>query len=118
MTITRKGMAGVFDILRKIENPEEFEPGMIPEIRRILTEIAQGVIALGRLANEIDAQRKQVKAFFDEGNMGLASAIAIDYEDTDRSALLRIAEEMRGSVEASPDSQHDDGYKVNEMEEE
>lgn len=118
MTVTRKGMAGVFDILRKIENPEEFEPGMIPEIRRILTEVAQGVIALGRLANEIDAQRKQVKALFDEGNMGLASATAIDYEDTDRSALLRIAEEMRGSVEASPDSQHDDGYKVNEMEEE
>lgn len=130
MTTNREGMAGAFDILHHIDDPEEYEPGMIPEIRRILTDLAQKVIALGNLANRIETERRKVQELFDEGNMGLASSTALEYMDRDRVALQEIATAMRGKVRVgnpfddprygspdSPEANSNDGHTIKAGEE-
>ena len=98
MTVLREGMAGIMDVLRIIEDPEEYEPGHIPELRKLLTDLAHRVLSLGNLANEIDAERVKVDELFEEGNMGLASSLAMEYMKKDRDALREIATAMRGRV--------------------
>ena len=93
-----EGIAGALALLKAIESPEEYEPGHIPQLRHVLTELAQEVISLGNLANEIDFEHDMVEEFFEEGNMGLASSLAMEYMRGDLDALKKIAEAMRGKV--------------------
>ena len=126
----REGLAGAMDILRMIENPDEYEPGHIPELRKILVALVIRVISLGNLANEIDANRRAVQEFFDEGNMGLAASMAITDMANARNRLREIEMGMVGKVrvdlgnlddrQSEPDgpvAESSDGYKVTEMEE-
>jgi hypothetical protein len=129
------------DVLRIIEDPDEYETGHIPELRKLLTNLAHRVISLGNFANDIDAERVKVEDLFEEGNMGLASSMAMEYMKKDRDALREIRKAMIGRVRvdlgnldesptvrevnirrgAEPDgpvADSSDGYKVqNEMEE-
>jgi hypothetical protein len=141
MTVLREGMAGIMDVLRIIEDPEEYEPGHIPELRKLLTDLARRVIQLGGLANDIDAEVQKVREYFDEGNIGVAAATGIEDLKSARDALREIATAMRGRVRVDlgnldesptvrevnerrgsepdgPVADSVDGYKVpNEMEE-
>jgi hypothetical protein len=141
VTVLREGMAGIMDVLRIIEDPEEYEPGHIPELRKLLTDLAHRVLALGNLANEMDREINGVRRNADLQNYGLSAGMALECMEGDRDALREIATAMRGRVRvdlgnldesptvrevnerrgAEPDgpvADSVDGYKVqNEMEE-
>jgi len=98
MTTTYEGIAGAMTLMRAIEDPEQYDTGHIPQLRHVLVELAQRVISLGNLANEMEVERMKVQEFYDEGNMGVASATALNYISCNRDALREIAKAMHGKV--------------------
>ena len=105
MNETNSGIAGIQNIIKKMQDPEEFEPGRMVELEHLVNGLAQSVMSLGnavlqaqgirdKLMEDLEAERFGTGA--SNAYLRLAGGIGDDIGLI--AHLERIGRAMAGSV--------------------
>ena len=87
MSAVYEGIQGAQELLRRLQDPEEFETGDMAELKALLTHLGVFVV---RTATTVDRHITSVEDLHEEGNVSTASALAIDYMRQFRDNLKEI----------------------------
>ena len=101
-----EGISGLSALLTELESAD-YKTGMLPEMRRILTNLAQYAIQVGRIVNDIERDRQEIGSFIDRQEYGTASGHAYASLLIHRDNLKECASDLVGRVRLDDESQPD-----------